>query len=119
MHGNGYGHLIRVNGIGPGNRVLTGGAIVQLWTRLCSRLNIVAVSTEDVSSKVALGGRVEGNYLLALTGVGSWWTLCSNLYSLTLAVWHGIEGAAHGGDGGHVVWPVWVPVRERRLQDNS
>lgn len=55
MHGNGYGHLVRVNGIGPGNRVLTGGAIVQLWTRLCSRLNVVAVSTEDVSSKVVVG----------------------------------------------------------------
>lgn len=55
VHGNGYGHLLRVNGKGLGNSTLGGRTIVELWSELCKQLEVVAVSTEDVSSKVWVG----------------------------------------------------------------
>lgn len=56
VHANGYGHLLRVNGLqgqGPGSpRSITGRDVMAIWSALCLRLDVTAISTEDVSNKV-------------------------------------------------------------------
>ncbi|KAL6772237.1 hypothetical protein ACKKBG_A29465 [Auxenochlorella protothecoides x Auxenochlorella symbiontica] len=64
VHGNGYGHLLRVNGVegqggaaGSGPRI-SGRTVMLLWTQLCARLAATAISTEDVSNKGGMDLRV-------------------------------------------------------------
>lgn len=38
VHGNGFGHLICINGIEGGSRYLRGREIMDLWDRICSVL---------------------------------------------------------------------------------
>lgn len=40
VHGNGYGHLLRVNGREGGSRYLTGRDIMGFWDRLCKLLHV-------------------------------------------------------------------------------
>lgn len=38
IHGNGFGHLICVNGIEGGSKFLCGREIMDLWDRICNNL---------------------------------------------------------------------------------
>lgn len=40
VHGNGFGHLLRVNGREGGSRFLSGNHIMDFWDRLCSALGV-------------------------------------------------------------------------------
>lgn len=40
IHGNGYGHLLRVNGREGGSRFLSGCHIMDFWDRLCNTLGV-------------------------------------------------------------------------------
>lgn len=40
IHGNGFGHLICINGIEGGSRYLCGREIMDLWDRICSTLHV-------------------------------------------------------------------------------
>ncbi|WVY95761.1 hypothetical protein V8G54_027912 [Vigna mungo] len=40
VHGNGYGHLLRVNGREGGSRFLSGCHIMDFWDRLCNTLGV-------------------------------------------------------------------------------
>lgn len=51
VHLNGIGHLLRVNGWAGGSDVLTGKEAAQIWDKLCAKLHVQVISTEDVSNK--------------------------------------------------------------------
>lgn len=55
VHGNGYSHLLRVNGREGGSRTSTGAQLTALWDALCTALHVRACTTEDVSNKVRAG----------------------------------------------------------------
>lgn len=40
IHCNGYGHLLCVNGIEEGSKVLSGREIMDLWDRICTNLRV-------------------------------------------------------------------------------
>lgn len=40
VHGNGFGHLIAVNGIEGGSDLVTGHQIMDLWDRICTALQL-------------------------------------------------------------------------------
>ncbi|GLT26666.1 hypothetical protein SLA2020_017150 [Shorea laevis] len=69
VHSNGYGHLLRVNGIEGGSRVLSGCHIMSFWDRLCRALNVRKISVMDVSKKYGLEYRL----LHAITKRHSWY----------------------------------------------
>lgn len=58
VHGNGFGHLLRVNGREGGSRFLSGNHIMDFWDRLCSALGVRRVSVMDVSKKYGLEYRL-------------------------------------------------------------
>ncbi|KAL1149290.1 hypothetical protein V6Z11_A10G182600 [Gossypium hirsutum] len=58
IHSNGYGHLLRVNGMEGGSRVLSGCHIMDFWDRLCKTLGVRKVSVTDVSKKYGLEYRL-------------------------------------------------------------
>lgn len=51
VHTNGFGHLLRVNGLEGGSTLLRGHQIMTFWIALCRLLRIRDVTTEDVSNK--------------------------------------------------------------------
>lgn len=63
VHANGYGHLLRVNGVYGGSTRMTGLQIFALWDGLCEHLRVHRVTVEDVSSKSNMELRIA--YLLA------------------------------------------------------
>jgi hypothetical protein len=63
IHANGYGHLLRVNGVYGGSSRMTGLQIFALWDALCDRLGAQSVTVEDVSEKSGMELRIA--YLLA------------------------------------------------------
>lgn len=63
IHANGYGHLLRVNGVYAGSSRMTGLQIFALWDALCDRLGVHSISVEDVSEKSGMELRIA--YLLA------------------------------------------------------
>lgn len=40
VHSNGYGHLVCLNGIEGGSKVLSGREIMDLWDRICTCLRV-------------------------------------------------------------------------------
>ncbi|KAJ4751734.1 PHD finger protein [Rhynchospora pubera] len=51
VHSNGFGHLVRINGIQGGSRFLTGSDLMGFWDCLCKVLGVRKVSVMDVSKK--------------------------------------------------------------------
>ncbi|KAJ3703899.1 hypothetical protein LUZ61_007604 [Rhynchospora tenuis] len=51
VHSNGYGHLVRINGIQGGSKFLTGSDLMGFWDHLCKVLGVREVSGMDVSKK--------------------------------------------------------------------
>ncbi|KAK8333065.1 hypothetical protein V6Z12_A10G179900 [Gossypium hirsutum] len=50
IHSNGYGHLLRVNGMEGGSRVLSGCHIMDFWDRLCKTLGVRLIHDSHKSS---------------------------------------------------------------------
>jgi len=63
IHANGFGHLLRINGMYGGSSSATGLQILALWDTLCSKLNARKITVEDVSSKSGMELRIA--YVLA------------------------------------------------------
>ncbi|KAF8010046.1 hypothetical protein BT93_J0881 [Corymbia citriodora subsp. variegata] len=58
IHGNGFGHLICINGIEGGSKILCGREIMDLWDRICNNLLVRKVTVEDVSRKRSMDLRL-------------------------------------------------------------
>ncbi|KAL5703975.1 hypothetical protein ACHQM5_022461 [Ranunculus cassubicifolius] len=72
VHGNGYGHLLRVNGREGGSKVLSGCDIMGFWDRLCDALRVRKVSVMDVSKKYGLEYRLLHAITNGRTWYGNW-----------------------------------------------
>ncbi|KAK9121845.1 hypothetical protein Syun_019462 [Stephania yunnanensis] len=68
IHGNGFGHLIMVNGREGGSRFLSGKQLMGLWDRICSCLRSWKITVEDTSRKKSMDLR-----LLYGIGYGHCW----------------------------------------------
>ena len=88
VHANGYGHLLRVNGVYGGSSRMTGLQMFVLWDALCARLGVRGVTVEDVSSKSGMELRVA--YLVA--------------YGCT---WYGLLGYGFGRGPYHITEKRW------------
>ncbi|KAG9457670.1 hypothetical protein H6P81_002178 [Aristolochia fimbriata] len=51
FHGNGFGHLLCINGFEMGSGMVTGSQIMDLWDRICSGLRARKVSLTDKAKK--------------------------------------------------------------------
>ncbi|KAH7846888.1 hypothetical protein Vadar_019336 [Vaccinium darrowii] len=58
IHSNGFGHLIRINGIEGGSKYISGTQLMHLWDRICTRLHARKVSVRDVSRKQSVDLRL-------------------------------------------------------------
>ncbi|KAK9799749.1 hypothetical protein WJX73_009158 [Symbiochloris irregularis] len=58
IHMNGFGHLLRINGLEGGSPQLTGSQLMQMWDMICSWLRARCISVEDVSNKAGIDLRV-------------------------------------------------------------
>ncbi|WCJ25171.1 RING/FYVE/PHD zinc finger superfamily protein [Euphorbia peplus] len=58
IHCNGFGHLLCINGIEGGSKILCGREIVDLWDRFCSYLGARKISVEDLSKKRSMDLRL-------------------------------------------------------------
>ncbi|XP_020090790.1 PHD finger protein MALE MEIOCYTE DEATH 1-like [Ananas comosus] len=58
IHGNGFGHLVTINGRSGGSKFLSGCDLMDLWDRICTALRVREVSVEDTSQKRSLALRL-------------------------------------------------------------
>lgn len=68
VHGNGCGHLLRINGRQGGSMSLSGKQLMGLWDELCHELGVRQISVEDVSNWHGMEFR-----MLHLAAHGSTW----------------------------------------------
>ncbi|CAI0400358.1 unnamed protein product [Linum tenue] len=73
IHCNGFGHLLRINGIeGGGSRHLSGREIMDLWDRICGSLRARSISVEDVSKKRSMDLRLLYGVAYGHSWFGRW-----------------------------------------------
>ncbi|XP_010034488.2 PHD finger protein MALE MEIOCYTE DEATH 1 [Eucalyptus grandis] len=72
IHGNGFGHLICINGIEGGSKFLCGREIMDLWDRICNNLLVRKVTVEDVSRKQSMDLRLLYGVAYGHTWFGRW-----------------------------------------------
>ncbi|MCL7024433.1 hypothetical protein MKW94_024072 [Papaver nudicaule] len=58
IHCNGFGHLLRINGLEGGSKFLTGRDIMDLWDRLCTALGARKIAVYDVSIRRSMDLRL-------------------------------------------------------------
>ncbi|PIA47031.1 hypothetical protein AQUCO_01400029v1 [Aquilegia coerulea] len=85
IHGNGYGHLLRVNGREGGSTFLSGFHIMDFWDRLCKTLGARKISVMDVSKKYGLEFRLLHAITNGHTWYGNWgFEFGSGSFALTI-----------------------------------
>ncbi|KAL8171831.1 hypothetical protein V2J09_023635 [Rumex salicifolius] len=72
IHENGYGHLLRINGIEGGSKILSGFHIMDFWDRLCNYLGVRKISVMDVSKKYGLEYRLLHAITIGHPWYGDW-----------------------------------------------
>lgn len=72
VHGNGFGHLLRVNGQDGGSKYLTGSDIMDFWDRLCKMLRIRKVTVMDISKKHGMEYRLLNAVIAGQPWYGHW-----------------------------------------------
>eukprot|EP00210_Caulerpa_lentillifera_P004182 g3988.t1 len=58
IHLNGFGHLLRVNGLEGGSEYLRGTQLMQFWDAICQLLRVREITVEDVSNRKGMQLRV-------------------------------------------------------------
>jgi len=72
LHGNGFGHLKRINGREAGSVALSGTQLMGLWERICYTLRAREVSVEDVSQKYGVEFRLLNPVACGVTWYGTY-----------------------------------------------
>ncbi|KAG4964035.1 hypothetical protein JHK82_040703 [Glycine max] len=72
IHCNGYGHLLCVNGIEGGSKILSGREIIDLWDRICTNLRARKIAVEDVSCKRSMDLRLLHGVAYGHSWFGRW-----------------------------------------------
>ncbi|ESW13928.1 hypothetical protein PHAVU_008G238400 [Phaseolus vulgaris] len=84
IHCNGYGHLLCVNGIEGGSKVLSGREIMDLWDRVCTNLRVRKVAVEDVSCKRSMDLRLLHGVAYGHSWFGRWgYRFCRGSFGVT------------------------------------
>ncbi|TKY56679.1 PHD finger protein MALE MEIOCYTE DEATH 1 [Spatholobus suberectus] len=84
IHCNGYGHLLCVNGIEGGSKVLTGREIMDLWDRICTNLRARKIAVEDVSCKRSMDLRLLHGVAYGHSWFGRWgYRFCRGSFGVT------------------------------------
>uniref|UniRef100_A0A7N0UKI6 PHD-type domain-containing protein n=3 Tax=Kalanchoe fedtschenkoi TaxID=63787 RepID=A0A7N0UKI6_KALFE len=72
IHCNGFGHLICINGKEGGSGVLCGREIMDLWDRICTRLQVRKITVEDVAKKRGMNVRLLHGIAYGHSWFGRW-----------------------------------------------
>lgn len=83
IHSNGFGHLIRINGIEGGSKYISGTQLMHLWDRSCTRLHARKVSLRDVSRKKSVDLRLLYGIAYGNPWFGRWgYNFCCGSYGV-------------------------------------
>eukprot|EP00884_Botryococcus_braunii_P013401 jgi/Botrbrau1/22061/Bobra.0024s0070.1 len=94
VHINGFGHLLRINGLEGGSVHVTGRQIMELWDRLCSFLRARKITVEDVSNKSGMELRVLHAVAFQKTWYGRWgYTYGRGGFNISRQIWKKAMGA--------------------------
>ena len=97
LHANGFGHLVRVNGVEGGALGVTGAQLMGTWDSLARSLRARVVSVEDVSNKGGMELRVLIPAARRATWYGRWgYGYGRAPYGGTRAAWRAATSAAAG-----------------------
>ncbi|XP_061352574.1 PHD finger protein MALE MEIOCYTE DEATH 1-like [Gastrolobium bilobum] len=84
IHCNGYGHLLRLNGVEGGSRVLSGREIMDLWDRICINLGARKITVEDASRKRSMDLRLLHGVAYGHSWYGRWgYRFCRGSFGVT------------------------------------
>jgi len=96
LHGNGFGHLLRVNGYEGGSMVLSGRQMMEIWTNLCTLLKARVVTVEDVSHKCGLPYRLLHAIAHKTTWYGKWgYSFCRGPFNISETKWKNAVNRLH------------------------
>ncbi|KAI4299631.1 hypothetical protein L6164_033068 [Bauhinia variegata] len=84
IHCNGYGHLICINGIEGGSKLLSGREIMDLWDRICTNLRTSKITVEDSSKKRSMDLRLLYGVAYGHSWFGRWgYRFCRGSFGVT------------------------------------
>ncbi|XP_061357149.1 PHD finger protein MALE MEIOCYTE DEATH 1-like [Gastrolobium bilobum] len=84
IHCNGYGHLLCINGVEGGSKVLSGREIVDLWDRICINLRARKIGVEDASYKRSMDLRLLHGVAYGHSWFGRWgYRFCRGSFGVT------------------------------------
>ncbi|CAL8471780.1 g11322 [Coccomyxa elongata] len=96
LHANGFGHLLRINGLEGGSSALTGRQIMTIWDQLCELLRAREVSVEDVSNKAGMELRVLHMSAYRNTWYGRWgYAFGRGGFGISRTTWRRAADAVH------------------------
>ncbi|BDA47154.1 probable PHD finger protein MALE MEIOCYTE DEATH 1 [Coccomyxa sp. Obi] len=96
LHANGFGHLLRINGLEGGSSALTGRQTMTMWDRLCELLRAREVSVEDVSNKAGMELRVLHMSAYRNTWYGRWgYAFGRGGFGISRATWRRAADTVH------------------------
>ncbi|GLJ12291.1 hypothetical protein SUGI_0188160 [Cryptomeria japonica] len=72
IHGNGFGHLLCINGREKGSKYASGRHIMDFWDRMCSMLRARKVSVEDLAKKRSMAFRLLNCAAYGQSWYGRW-----------------------------------------------
>ncbi|KAF9587023.1 hypothetical protein IFM89_039709 [Coptis chinensis] len=72
IHCNGYGHLLSINGLEGGSKILFGREIMDLWDRICTALRAWKITVEDTSMKRSMNLRLLHGVAYGHSWFGRW-----------------------------------------------
>ncbi|KDP25820.1 hypothetical protein JCGZ_22542 [Jatropha curcas] len=85
IHCNGFGHLLCINGIEGGSKILCGREIMDLWDRLCANLQARKISVQDVSKKRGMELRLLYGVAYGHSWFGRWgYKFCRGSFGVKL-----------------------------------
>ncbi|CAD7700355.1 unnamed protein product [Ostreobium quekettii] len=97
LHPNGYGHLLRINGLEGGSRGRTGREVMAFWDGLCGALRVRSVSIEDVSNRRGMLLRILHAAGHRRTWYGEWGYAFGRAgYNIQQADWQRAVEEVHG-----------------------
>ncbi|XP_073041272.1 LOW QUALITY PROTEIN: PHD finger protein MALE MEIOCYTE DEATH 1-like [Primulina eburnea] len=91
IHCNGFGHLLCINGIEGGSKIICGRELMDLWDRICTSLHARKISVEDASKKHMMDLRLLYGVAYGHSWFGRWgYQLCHGSFGVK---WHNYEKA--------------------------
>ncbi|XP_075494147.1 PHD finger protein MALE MEIOCYTE DEATH 1 [Primulina tabacum] len=91
IHCNGFGHLLCINGIEGGSKIICGRELMDLWDRICTSFRARKISVEDLSKKHMMDLRLLYGVAYGHSWFGTWkYQFCHGSFGVK---WHNYEKA--------------------------